>query len=98
MRLVAGEPGVGRRALLSIVLVGLVSPLLGLALLPLLAFPTAGVFRIAARIVRGEPGAGLRDIAWPYRHAPGRWLVVGVAVVGGGADARHERRRRADRR
>jgi hypothetical protein len=71
-------------ALALIVLVGLVSPLLALALLPLLALPTAGVFRLSARIVRGEPGAGLRDIAWPYRHAAGCWLVVGVAVVGAG--------------
>jgi len=64
-----------------IVLVGLVSPLLSLVLLPLLALPTAAVFRMAARIVRGEPGVGLHDIVWPYRHAPGRWLLVGVVVV-----------------
>jgi hypothetical protein len=68
-------------ALALIVLIGMVSPLLSLALLPLLALPTAGVFRIAARIVRGEPGIGLHDIAWPYRHAPGRWVVLGLAVV-----------------
>ena len=67
-----------------IVLAGIVSPLLSVALLPLLALPTAGVFRIAARIVRGEPGLGLSDIAWPYRHAPGRWLWVGVVVVATG--------------
>jgi hypothetical protein len=71
-------------ALALIVLIGMVSPLLSLALLPLLALPTAGVFRIAARIVRGEPGIGLHDIAWPYRHAPGRWVVVGVVVVAAG--------------
>jgi hypothetical protein len=46
--------------------------------------PTAGVFRVAARIVRGEPGVGLRDVAWPYRQGRGRWLVVGVAVVAAG--------------
>jgi hypothetical protein len=80
MRLVAANLVWGL-ALALIVLVGMVSPLLSLALLPLLAFPTAGVFRLAARIVRVEPGAGLRDITWPYRHLPGRWLVVGVAVV-----------------
>ena len=68
-------------ALVLLVLIGLVSPPLSLALLPLLALPTAAVFRIAARIVRGEPGIGLRDIAWPYRRATGRWLVVGVSVV-----------------
>jgi hypothetical protein len=38
-------------ALALIVLIGMVSPLLSLTLLPLLALPTAGVFRIAARIV-----------------------------------------------
>jgi hypothetical protein len=71
-------------ALALILLVGLAAPLLSLVLLPLLAFPTAGVFRLAARIVRVEPGAGLHDIAWPYRHASGRWLVVGIAVVAAG--------------
>jgi len=71
-------------ALALIVLAGIVSPLLSLALLPLLALPTAGVFRMAARIVRGEPGLGLGDIAWPYRHMPGRWIIVGVVIVAGG--------------
>jgi len=80
MRLVAANLVWGL-ALALILLVGLVSPLLGLAVLPLLAFPTAGVFRMAARIVRVDGKAGLRDIAWPYRHASGRWLVVGTLVV-----------------
>ena len=71
-------------ALALIVLAGIVSPLLSVALLPLLALPTAGVFRMAARIVRGEPGLGLGDIAWPYRHMPGRWIIVGVVIVAGG--------------
>jgi hypothetical protein len=71
-------------ALAVIVLLGMVSPLLSVALLPLLALPTAAVFRIAARIVRGESGVGLRDTAWPYRHEAGRWLVVGVVVVTAG--------------
>ena len=83
MRLVAANLVWGF-ALALIVLVGMASPLLSLALLPLLAFPTAGVFRLAARIVRVEPGAGLRDIAWPYRHLPVRWLVLGIAVVAAG--------------
>ena len=83
MRLVAANLVWGL-ALALILLVGLAAPLLSLALLPLLAFPTAAVFRLAARIVRVEPGRGLRDIAWPYRHAPGRWLVVGIAVVAAG--------------
>ena len=71
-------------ALALIVLAGIVSPLLSVALLPLLALPTAAIFRMAARIVRGESGVGLHDIAWPYRHAQGRWLVIGVAVVAAG--------------
>jgi hypothetical protein len=83
MRLVAANMVWGV-ALALILVVGLASPLLGLAFLPLLAFPTAGVFRLAARIVRVDPGAGLRDITWPYRHARGRWLVVGIAVVAAG--------------
>ncbi len=83
MRLVAANLVWGL-ALALILLVGLASPLLSLALLPLLALPTAGVFRLAARIVRVEPGGGLHDIAWPYQHATGRWLVVGVTVVAAG--------------
>jgi len=83
MRLVAANLVWGL-ALVLIVLVGLVSPLLSVALLPLLALPTAAVFRLAARIVRSEPGSALQDIVWPYRHAPGRWVVVGVAVVAAG--------------
>ena len=83
MRLVAANLVWGF-VLALIVLAGIVSPLLGLVLLPLLALPTAGLFRIAARIVRGGTGVGLRDIAWPYRHMPGRWLVVGVVVVAAG--------------
>jgi hypothetical protein len=80
MRLVAANVVWGL-ALALVLLVGVTSPLVGLALLPLLALPTAGVFRMAARIVRVDPGVGLLDIAWPYRHAPGRWLVVGIVVV-----------------
>jgi hypothetical protein len=83
MRLVAANLVWGF-TLALIVLVGLVSPLLSVVLLPLLSLPTAAVFRMAARIVRGEPGVGLRDVAWPYRHAPGRWVVVSVAVVAAG--------------
>ena len=49
--------------LVVIVLVGLVWPLGGLLLLPLLALPTAGIFRLAARIVRVAPDAGWRDVA-----------------------------------
>lgn len=64
-----------------IVLVGLVWPLGGVASLALLALPTAGIFRVAARIVRCEPDIGLHDIAWPYRHVVGTTVALGVAFV-----------------
>jgi uncharacterized membrane protein YesL len=67
--------------LIVVVLIGLVWPLGGLMLLPLLALPTAGIFRLAARIVRVAPDAGRRDILWPYRHAAGPSLLLGVGVV-----------------
>ena len=57
------------------------------------------VFRLAARIVRGEPGRGLATTSlWPYRHAPARSLGARRRGRGRGADPRHERRRRARRR
>ncbi len=67
--------------LVIVVLVGLVWPLGGLLLLPVLALPTAGIFRLAARIVRGAPDAGWHDVMWPYRHAAASTLALGVAVV-----------------
>ena len=80
----AGEPGVGRRPCAHRPGgIGLAAA--GLALLPLLALPTAGVFRLAARIVRGEPGVGTA------RHrlaVSARRRVAGSSsacvVVGGG--------------
>jgi hypothetical protein len=67
--------------LIVVVLVGLVWPLGGLLLLPLLALPTAGIFRVAARIVRVAPDADRQDILWPYRHAAGSTLLLGIALV-----------------
>jgi hypothetical protein len=67
--------------LIVVVLTALVWPLGGLLLLPLLALPTAGVFRLAARIVRVAPDRGWRDVLWPYRHAPGPTVAVGAALV-----------------
>jgi hypothetical protein len=67
--------------LVVIVLVGLVWPLGGLLLLPLLALPTAGTFRLAARIVRVAPDPGWHDVMWPYRHAAGASLALGSGVV-----------------
>jgi hypothetical protein len=66
--------------LIAIVLVALVRPLAAVALLPVLAVPTAAVMRAAARIVRGSDDR--------YRTAPlldrsmaGRALVVGAGAV-----------------
>jgi hypothetical protein len=66
-----------------VVVVGMAWPAGGIVLLALLALPTAGVFRVAARIVRVEPDVSLRDIAWPYRHPAraGTTVVLGVSVV-----------------
>jgi hypothetical protein len=68
MRLVTANVVWGA-GLIVVVFVGLVWPLGWLLLLPLLALPTAGIFRLAARIVRVAPDAGRQDILWPYRHA-----------------------------
>jgi hypothetical protein len=83
MRLVQANVvwGVG---VVALVLVTLASPLGGILLLPLLALPTAGVFRVAARIVRGEPDVGLHDIAAPYRSrgdTPAMLGLVGAATA-----------------
>ena len=67
--------------LVGLVLVALVWPLGGLLLLPLLALPTAGVFRLAARIVRVAPDPGWRDVLWPYQHATGPTLALGTGLV-----------------
>ena len=67
--------------LVAIVVVGLAWPLGGLLLLPLLALPTAGIFRLAGGIVRVAPDPGWRDVVWPYRHAAGPSLALGGGVV-----------------
>jgi hypothetical protein len=67
--------------LIIVVIVGLVWPLGGLLLLPLLALPTAGIFRLAARIVRVAPDVGRHDILWPYQQGAGSLLLIGVALV-----------------
>lgn len=68
--------GVG---LVLLYLVALVWPLAALALAPLLAVPTAGVFRLAALIVRGE-AASFRDglAAWRALATP----AVAAGIVG----------------
>ena len=80
MRLVSANVVWGA-GLVVIVVVGLIWPLGGLLLLPLLALPTAGIFRLAARIVRVAPDPGWHDVLWPYRHAAGPSLALGFGVV-----------------
>lgn len=80
MRLVPANVGWGA-GLVVLVMIGLAWPPGGLLLLPLLALPTAGVFRLAARIVRTAPDPGLRDVAWPYRHAVRSTVALGSIVV-----------------
>jgi uncharacterized membrane protein YesL len=80
MRLVPANVAWGLGAVL-LVGIGLVWPVGGLFLLPLLALPTAGVFRVAARIVRADPDGSVGDMAWPFRHALGESLAFGAALV-----------------
>jgi uncharacterized membrane protein YesL len=67
--------------LILVLLVGFTWPPGALVILPFLALPTAGIFHLAARIVRTEPDVGSREILWPYRHALGSSLLVGSAFA-----------------
>ncbi len=80
MRLVPANVvwGVG---VVVVVLVALAWPLGGLLFLPVLALPNAAVFRVAARIVRGEPSVGLHDIVAPYRRGGGAAAMVALGAV-----------------
>jgi uncharacterized membrane protein YesL len=80
MRLVPANVAWGIGAVV-IALVGLVWPIGTLLLVPLLAVPTAGCFRVAARIVRAEPDVGVGDMTWPFRHAVREALAVGIGLV-----------------
>lgn len=84
MRLVPANLAWGAAGIL-VALIGLAWPLGGVLLLPLLALPTAAIFRIAGRIVRGDPDVGLRDLAAPYRHGAGATILIGAAFVAVGA-------------
>jgi hypothetical protein len=80
MRLVPANVIWGILALLTAALIQIV-PLLGiLSLLFLLPFPTAGVFRLAALIARGEPNHFSDALAW---RSFGRRAVAAGLVVGG---------------
>jgi hypothetical protein len=80
MRLVAANVVWGAGTV-AIAFVGFVWPLGGLLLLPLLALPTAAIFRVASTVVRGRPEAGRSDIVWPYRRAVAGSLALGAVAT-----------------
>lgn len=80
VRLVPANVGWGA-GLVVVVVIGSVWPPGGLLLLPLLALPTAGVFRLAACIVRAAPEPGWDEIVWPYRYAMRSTLALGGIAV-----------------
>jgi hypothetical protein len=71
-------------AVIGLWLVWLVWPLVALMLAPLLAFPTVGIFRIAARIVRADGHLSLRDGFMAFRDYAGPALLLGLAAVAAG--------------
>ncbi|MGI8872427.1 MAG: hypothetical protein ACR2KI_07505 [Candidatus Limnocylindria bacterium] len=65
---------------LGLLAVASVWPLGALLLAPLLAFPTVGIFAIAATIARGEP-ASFSDAVAVWRERAGATLLAGIAFV-----------------
>lgn len=59
----------------------LVSPLMALMLAPLLVFPTAGIFRVAARIVRADGQGSFRDTLTAFRADARSTLLLGLTAV-----------------
>jgi len=68
-------------AAVSLALVWLVWPLGALILSPLLAFPTVGIFRLAARIVRRDGSVSFRDAFTAYREFARPSLLLGLGSV-----------------
>jgi hypothetical protein len=68
-------------AAVGVAMVGLVWPLGALLLAPLLAFPTVGVFRLAARIVRTDGHVSFRDALAAFRDYAGPALLLGLTSV-----------------
>jgi hypothetical protein len=66
-------------SVLVIAALGILTPL-AIALVPVLALPTAGVFRVTTRIVRGE-SVSLWDAVDAWRTGVGATLAVGVGLV-----------------
>jgi hypothetical protein len=67
-------------AFVAVALLGLTAPLLALVLVPLLALPTVGLFRIAALITRGG-AVNLSDGFAAWRAYLGPALAAGLAVT-----------------
>lgn len=70
--------------LVTVLVIGASLSALALLLVPLLALPTVGIYRMAALIVRGEPVA-LSDGFAAWRHLGGPALLVGCALLALGA-------------
>ena len=79
-RLVPANVVWGAGAILVLV-VGLIWPLGALLLSPLLAFPTAGIFRVAARIVRDGADPARRDLPAASVAGARPTLLLGLASV-----------------
>ena len=82
-------PLVGANALWGVTVVGLLlvwlmSPPLALLLTPLLAFPTVGVFRVAARIVRNDGHISFGDALAAFRDYAKPAFLLGPGLVAGG--------------
>jgi hypothetical protein len=67
-------------AVLLAVGLGAVWPLGGLLLLPLVALPVAGAFRVSTRITRGEP-VEVRDALHAWRTHGRRAAILGLGTV-----------------
>jgi hypothetical protein len=86
LRLVAVNVAWGAVAI-AIVVIGVASPVLGAVGLPLLAVPTAAVYRAAGRIVRAGAEASSGQAPDPHaaplldRRLAGRALAFGIAVA-----------------
>lgn len=68
-------------AAMAVAAILFVWPPAGLAALPLLALPTVGVFRVAARIVRSDGDVSFRDAFAAMRAYAAPTLLLGVAFV-----------------
>lgn len=68
-------------AAIGLWLVWLVWPLVALILTPLVAFPTVGIFRVAARIVRNDGHVSFRDALTAFRDYAKPTLLLGLASV-----------------